>query len=93
MKLNEIADKLEAWMEEHDYEEEFDEFDALCDEIMSDNQTYFQWDVDNDTFEIDEAFDSVLRFILQLQEDGKQMVSCCSRYIDTDHLFVFIEYK
>lgn len=93
MKLNEIAKRLEAWLEEHDYEEDFDSFDELCCKIMNDNQTYFQWEVDNDTFEIDQAFYSVMECLKEQEEAGKRIADYHIQYLDNDRLFLFVEYK
>ena len=89
MTLEEIAKTLRNWLEVHDYDEEFDEFDNLCCKIMSDEQTYFQWEVDNDTFDIAEAFNTVLGE----WEMGKQLVDYHAEFLDGDHLFLFVEYK
>lgn len=89
MTLEEVAKTLSNWLEVHDYDEEFDEFDNLCSEIMSDEQTYFQWEVDNDTFDIAEAFDTVLGE----WKMGKQLVDYHAEFLDGDHLFLFVEYK
>ena len=68
--------------------EVWDEFDKLQDKIFSDNQTYFQWEVDNDTFSIDSAFDSVLDYI---KDKGKKLKDFTMGYDSEDHLYIFIE--
>ena len=69
-------------------EEVWDEFNKLQDKIFSDNQTYFQWEVDNDTFEIDSAFDSVLDY---LKDKGKKLKDFVMGYDSEDHFYIFIE--
>jgi hypothetical protein len=93
MKLKEIAEQLDAWLEEHDYEEDFDDFDELCCRIMNDNQSYFQWEVDSDTFEIDEAFDTVMGCLKEQEESGKRIADYRTQYLGDDRLFLFVEYK
>ena len=73
MKLNEIYEQMESFLDKHPevYEindegqdiEVMEEFDKLQDKIFNDNQTYFTWDVDNDTFRIDRAFGTVLDYL------------------------------
>lgn len=89
MTLKEIAKTLGNWLEVHDYDDEFDEFDDLCCKIMSDEQTYFQWEVDNDTFDIIDAFSTVLNEWMC----GKQIVDYHAEFLDGDRLFLFVEYK
>lgn len=64
------------------------EFDKLQNAIFSDNQTYFQWEVDNDTFRIDQAFASVLDYI---RDQDKRLGDFVIDYDDQDHLYIFIE--
>lgn len=66
------------------------EFDKLQDSIFSDNQTYFQWDVNNDTFRIDQAFASVLDYV---RDQDKRLEDFVIDYDDQDHLYIFIELK
>lgn len=68
--------------------EVWDEFNKLQDKIFSDNQVYFQWEVDNDTFEVDSAFDSVLDY---LKDDHKRLKDFTMGYDSEDHLYIFIE--
>ena len=89
MTLVEIATKLKDWLEVHDYDEEFDDFDELCNQIMSDKQTYFQWNVDSDTFDLADAFDTVLRE----WKHGREINVFYIDYLIDDKLFIFIEYK
>ena len=93
MTLTQIAAQLSEWMEEHDYEEEFEDFDELCVKIMSDKQTYFQWEVDGDCFEIDTAFDTVIECLKEQQDSGKLIADYHVEYLEDGHLFVFVEYK
>lgn len=97
MNLNQIKEKIFQFIEKHpdvydndegQTEEVWDEFDKLQDSIFSDNQTYFQWEVDNDTFSIDSAFDSVLDYI---KDQGKRLKDFTMGYDDQDHLYIFIE--
>lgn len=64
------------------------EFDKLQNTIFSDNQTYFQWDVNNDTFRIDRAFASVLDYI---RDQDKRLGDFVIDYDNQDHLYIFIE--
>ena len=94
MKLNTVIDKLYDFGNTHDYEEDFDEFDALCDKLMSDNQTYFQWEVDGDCFSIEDAFDTVMSSLRDAQKEGKVIkdYSIDSIFGD-DRVFLFVEYE
>lgn len=95
-KLNEIKDKIFEFIEEnpeiYDNDEEsdevWDEFDKLQDEIFSDNQTYFQWEVDGDCFSMDDAFQSVLDY---LKDKGKKLKDFIIEYDSQDHLYIFVE--
>lgn len=69
-------------------EEVWDEFDKLQNKIFSDNQTYFQWEVDNDTFRVDSAFDSVLDY---LKDNHKKLKDFIMGYDSEDHFYIFIE--
>lgn len=66
------------------------EFDKLQNAIFNDNQTYFQWEVNNDTFRIDQAFASVLDYI---RDQDKRLEDFVIDYDDQDHLYIFIELK
>lgn len=97
MKLKQIKEKIFNFIEENpevydndkgQTEEVWDEFNKLQDKIFSDNQTYFQWEVDNDTFEIDSAFDSVLDY---LKDKGKKLKDFVMGYDSEDHFYIFIE--
>ena len=97
MKLKQIKEKIFQFIEENpevydndegQTEEVWDEFNKLQDKIFSDNQTYFQWEVDNDTFEIDSAFDSVLDY---LKDKGKKLKDFVMGYDSEDHFYIFIE--
>lgn len=97
MNLKQIKEKIFQFIEENpevydndegQTNEVWDEFDKLQDKIFSDNQTYFQWEVDNDTFSIDSAFDSVLDYI---KDKGKKLKDFTMGYDDQDHLYIFIE--
>lgn len=94
MKLSTILKKLNEFAETHDYDEDFDDFDELCNKIMSDNQTYFQWEVDSDCFDIDGAFDTVMSCLRDAQKKGKIIKDYATDYIfGDDRLFLFVEYK
>lgn len=95
--LNKIKDMIFKFIEEcpevYDNDEGqsnkvWDEFDELQDKIFSDNQTYFQWEVDNDTFRIDRAFASVLDY---LKDNNKVLKDFTVGYDSEDHLYIFIE--
>lgn len=95
--LNKIKDMIFKFIEEcpevYDNDEGqsnkvWDEFDELQDKIFSDNQTYFQWEVDNDTFRIDQAFASVLDY---LKDNNKILKDFTVGYDSEDHLYIFIE--
>jgi len=97
MKLKQIKEKIFNFIEENpevydndegQTEEVWDEFNKLQDKIFNDNQTYFQWEVDNDTFEIDSAFDSVLDY---LKDKGKKLKDFVMGYDSEDHFYIFIE--
>ena len=66
------------------------EFDKLQNAIFNDNQTYFQWEVNNDTFRIDQAFAWVLDYI---RDQDKRLEDFVIDYDDQDHLYIFIELK
>ena len=92
--LKTVISKLSKFAETHDYDEDFDDFDELCDKIMSDNQTYFQWEVDGDCFDLADAFDTVLECIKEAQDKGKVIKDYSYDYLfGDDRLFVFVEYK
>jgi len=97
MNLKQIKEKIFNFIEENpevydndegQSEEVWAEFDKLQNKIFSDNQTYFQWEVDNDTFEIDSAFDSVLDY---LKDKGKKLKDFIMGYDSEDHFYIFIE--
>lgn len=97
MKLKQIKEKIFNFIEENpevydndegQTEEVWDEFNKLQDKIFNDNQTYFQWEVDNDTFEIDSAFDSVLDY---LKDKGKKLKDFIMGYDSEDHFYIFVE--
>lgn len=97
MNLKQIKEKIFNFIEENpevydndegQTEEVWDEFNKLQDKIFSDNQTYFQWEVDNDTFEIDSAFDSVLDY---LKDNHKKLKDFTMGYDSEDHFYIFIE--
>lgn len=97
MKLSKIKEKIFQFIEENpevydndegQTDEVWDEFNKLQDEIFSDNQTYFQWEVDNDTFEIDSAFDTVLDYI---KDKGKKLKDFIMGYDSEDHFYIFVE--
>lgn len=90
MTLKEIFKKLQEWLETHDYEEDYEEFDELCNRIMKNNQTYFQWSVDSDTFRLTSAFASVMEC---LADEGKLIKDYYINYLEDDRLFLMIEYK
>lgn len=91
--LNTVISKLSKFAETHDYDEDFDDFDELCDKIMSDKQTYFQWDT-GDCFDLAEAFDTVLECLKKAQDEGKVIKDYGYDYLfGDDRLFVFVEYK
>ena len=93
MTLDDVLGKLHKFAQTHSYDDDFDEFDSLCDQIMSDKQTYFQWDT-GDCFDIEEAFDTVLECLKKAQENGQVIKDYCPDFLfDDDRLFVFIEYK
>jgi len=89
MTLEEVAKTLRNWLEVHDYDDEFDAFDDLCCKIMSDEQTYFQWNVENDTFDIADAFSTVLNEWMS----GRQIVNYHVEFLTGDQMFLFVEYK
>jgi hypothetical protein len=94
MTLDDVLGKLHKFAETHDYDEDFDEFDSLCDNIMSDKQTYFQWEIDGDCFDISDAFDTVLDCIKEAQKKGQVIKDYCPDFLfDDDRLFLFVEYK
>lgn len=94
MNLPDIIEQLTTFAQTHDYDEDFDEFDLLCNKIMSDKQTYFQWQVDGDCFSIDDALDTVMGCISDAQQEGKQIKDYTTCYVfDDDRLFLFVEYK
>lgn len=97
MNLKQIKEKIFNFIEENpevydndegQTEEVWDEFNKLQDKIFNDNQTYFQWEVDNDTFEIDSAFDSVLDY---LKDNHKKLKDFTMGYDSEDHFYIFIE--
>lgn len=97
MKLKQIKEKIFNFIEENpevydndegQTEEVWDEFNKLQDEIFNDNQTYFQWEIDNDTFEIDSAFDTVLDYI---KDKGKKLKDFVMGYDSEDHFYIFVE--
>ena len=97
MNLKQIKEKIFNFIEENpevydndegQTEEVWDEFNKLQDKIFSDNQTYFQWEVDNDTFEVDSAFDSVLDY---LKDNHKKLKDFTMGYDSEDHFYIFIE--
>lgn len=88
MSLKDIFEQLQEWCAEHDYDEDFDEFDELCCNIMSVNQTYFQWDVDGDCFELDTAFDTVMNE----WKSGKKIKDFYIDYLVDDKLMILVEY-
>lgn len=92
--LDKVVSKLSKFAETHDYDDDFDKFDELCDKIMSDNQTYFQWEVDGDCFDLADAFDTVLECIKEAQAKGKIIKDYNYDFIfGDDRLFVFVEYQ
>ena len=64
------------------------EFDELQNKIFADNQTYFSWFVDSDTFRIDRAFDSVLEYV---KENNLKLKDYYIDYLYDDRLLVLIE--
>lgn len=93
MTLEQVLNKLSDFAKTHDYDADFDEFDSLCNEVMSDNQTYFQWSMD-DCFDTAEAFDTVMECIKKSENKGKQIKESITTYLfDDDRLFLFVEYK
>lgn len=97
MNLKQIKEKIFNFIEknpevydndEGQTEEVWDEFDKLQNKIFNDNQTYFQWEVDNDTFEVDSAFDTVLDY---LKDKGKKLKDFTMGYDSEDHFYIFIE--
>lgn len=99
MTLQEIYDKLVEFVDQNGdvfgcYDEENEEayqaFDDLQDEIFNENQTYFTWDVENDTFRISKAFYSVLQY---LHEQNKTVSDFFIDYIGDDKLIVLVETK
>ena len=94
MKLSTVLKKLNEFGATHDYDEDFDDFDELCNKIMSDNQVYFQWEVDSDCFSIEDAFDTVMDCLRDEQKKGKIIKDYATDYIfGDDRLFLFVEYK
>lgn len=91
MKLSTVINKLYDFGKMHDYEKDFDEFDTLCDKLMSDNQTYFQWKVNGDCFSIEDA---VIGCIHDAQKKGKVIKDYSIADIFGDNrVFLFVEYK
>lgn len=93
MKLEEAADKIMDFLDSHDYYRDFEEFDKLCCEVMSDEQSYFHWDVDGDTFSLRHAFELVLDQTKEDNAKGKLIVDYCVSYARGGHLFIFVEYN
>lgn len=94
MKLSTVLKKLNEFGTTHDYDEDFDDFDELCNKIMSDNQIYFQWEVDGDCFDIEDAFATVMDCLRDEQKKGKIIKDYATDYIfGDDRLFLFVEYK
>lgn len=95
--LAQIKEKMFEFIENHpelykddENNEIWEEFNNLQDEIFNNNQVYLQWEVENDTFETDSAFDSILSEI----KDSKRKIK--DFLIDRDcynHTYIFIEYE
>lgn len=93
MTLKEIADKISEFLQTHDYDDDFDEFDELCNQIMTDKQTYFQW-VTDDCFDTAEALETIVDGIRRAETEGKMVKDYYAYYpSDDDRLFLFVEYK
>ena len=98
MTLKEIFDKMQEYVEAHpevllydgseEYEKAREGYDELQDSIFASNQTYFMWEVDNDTFEIDTAFQTVLH---HLQENNEIVKNSYADYLQDDWLIVLVE--
>lgn len=98
MTLKEIFNKMQEYVEANpivlrcddskEYEKASEGYDELQDSIFADNQTYFMWEVDNDTFEIDTAFKTVL---YHLQGNNKLIKNSYVDYLQDDLLIVLIE--
>ena len=99
MTLVDIKNKVFEFIEQHpevydndegQYEEVWKEFDKLQNEVFNDNQTYYQWEVDSDCFDIADAFETVLSCI---KKDKKILVDFVIDYDSEDHLYIFTETK
>ena len=96
------TDSLNKYLEEHpdvyDIDEDdedsevWDGWNALQDKIFSDNQTFFQWEYDEEDGSIDvsEALDTVLDF---LEKHKYNITDHLIRVGNDDHLYVLVEYK
>lgn len=70
--MKKLYEQIENYIENYtskdgfDWEEFFDGWEKSVKEIYPDNEVaILSWEVDNDTFEIDVAFDTVLDFMKQ----------------------------
>jgi len=92
MKLQDIYNKMKEFTDKHpkiwnNPDDSWEEFYALQDDIFTENQTYFSWNVE-DCFRIDRAFDTVLEYIKLTNE---HLDDYYINYIANDTLIILVE--
>ena len=92
-QLNKILDKIETQFPSNDeIYEDVDNFYEAINDLLDDSVEYLTWDLDNDTYEFDTAFEEVIESIQNREKKGKLVKAYTSRMIGS-MLVLLISYK
>lgn len=96
-QLEQILDKLESKYPStekiyKDLDKFYDGLSKLLGKGCGTDVDYLTWDIDNDTYEPDTAFEEVVDYIQQSEQNGKLVKAYTTRFIDS-MLILLISYK